>query len=165
MNAVADAGITAHGAWEWLVQNWIWLLIVWMIIGGAIEEAWRRMVASRRAAGELRHRRRLEIEAVRRGVTLPPPGSRAVTAGGDISGLVSTGDGTVNVLPDAVIPRPPEARPVTGTPGPCRHGKIVPVITDSGGLEKWLCANYPRCEAEFPASVAIYAGDLKDGHG
>lgn len=63
-------------------------------------------------------------------------------------------------LPAAVIPAPPAAQPVRQVPGPCRHEKIVPVFTDLEGhsdmtLVRWVCAS-PRCDAEFPAGIAVY---------
>jgi hypothetical protein len=69
------------------------------------------------------------------------------------------------VVPAAVIPAPPSARPRQRVIGQCVHDAIVPVITRRGELTKWVCANYPRCLAEFPADVAVYEadpGDLSD---
>lgn len=142
---------------QWLGENWIWVLIwIWILGGfGWAADHWRRAVAARREAAEIRHQRHVEIELARRGIS---PGRQEETHD-DLAArwtqAVSAGRKPV-ALPAAVIPAPPGSRPVSGSPGPCRHERIVPVITDDGELMRWVCANYPRCDAQFHSSVAVY---------
>jgi hypothetical protein len=114
----------------------------------AVHQATAQWRIRRAEAAELRHRRRVELAQARAGQLYAPVDS----------GQVQVAEPVV-FYPHAVIPSPPGAKPVQITPGPCRHERIVPVINGSGELEKWVCANYPRCLAEFDKSVAIYAED------
>ena len=55
------------------------------------------------------------------------------------------------------VPVPAGAEPVSGTTGACRHDKgIVPVLDGQGELVRWICAKWPRCDAKFDKSVAVY---------
>jgi hypothetical protein len=150
---------------RWISDNWVWVLILIWVFGGGIAE-WVHVQARRhRKAVERRRQYRLRMAYARHGMPY-------IQAGGQITGIASTGHGTVNVqgatqpgddlaLPAAVIPAPPGARPLHGVPGACRHERIVPVITDGGEVRKWICANWTRgCAAEFPPEIAVYEGDL-----
>jgi hypothetical protein len=117
----------------------ILIMLAWWLAGKVI----RNVAASHRAALEARHRRRVELACAKAAHRLPGiPAEHPEAA----------------PVPAAVIPAPPGAR-VTNTsvvPGPCRHEKIVPVITGDGDVVRWLCANYPRCTAEFGPDTAVY---------
>jgi hypothetical protein len=120
----------------------VWITIIVLGLLSWLGERYRRFRAGLRQAAELKHQRRVELALAQRGRLWRRPGS--------------TGDGEYEV-PAAVVPLPPSAQPVTRVPGPCRHEKIVPVITLDGEHVRWVCNN-PRCTAEFPASVAVYEG-------
>jgi hypothetical protein len=128
---------------------WVWIILLWALgVFGAVGDAYRRAVKRRRKAAELRHQRRVELALARSGVT---PGKGEKIRRQEVV--------VVEALPAAVIAAPPGARPVAGVPGKCRHERILPVVTVTGEVVRWVCANYPRCEAEFPADVAIYEPD------
>lgn len=158
-------GAAHQTAVQWLGDNWVWIVIlVWMLGGfGWAADHYRRIVSARREAAEIRHQRAVELELARRGVPSRKPaddtGEAEPLALASFTerwaGAVKAGREPV-VLPAAVIPSPPGAQPVHGVPGECRHERIVPVIDGTGELRKWVCANYPRCDAEFGKSVAIY---------
>lgn len=146
---------------SWLADNWVAIVVVIWVLGGFgwMAERWHRAVEARREAAEIRHRRAVELEIARHGVPYIQP---AKITDRDVSGLtarwteaVKSGRNPV-ILPAAVIASPPGAQPSAAVPGQCRHERIVPVIDDAGELHRWVCANYPRCEAEFDKSVAIY---------
>jgi hypothetical protein len=157
---------------RWWSDNWVWILVLIWVFGGGVAEWIHVQARKRRKAIERRRKYKIELARARAGL---PYGDRQVIAG-EVSGIVSTGDDALNVqhrgydmaLPAAVIPAPPGAQPVRGVPGPCRHEKIVPVITREGEVVKWICANWTRgCDAEFPAGIAVYEPeddeDLEDG--
>jgi hypothetical protein len=148
MMTMAAAG--HETAIQWLSENWIWVLIWCWVLGifGWMGDTWRRIVRRREQAAALRHQRAVEIELARRGI----PYRRAAAA----VSLPRDDDEDEAALPAAVIPSPPSARPVRGVPGACRHERIIPVIAADGELKRWICANYPRCEAEFGKDIAIY---------
>lgn len=141
--------MTSHQtAVQWLAENWLWFFVAFWVFGGSVIETGRRAAKRRRKAAALRHRRRVEIALARQGVRWSGKGKSRDYIGN--SGLPAAG------LPAAVIPTPPGAQPVRGVPGPCRHERIIPVIGADGELKRWVCANYPRCDAEFEPDVAIY---------
>jgi hypothetical protein len=124
------------------------LLIGFAIISAtcvSIAGLWRRIVTALRAAGELRHQRRVELERIRSGSGPPLFDAR--------------GHHLRYALPAAGIPAPPGARAPAGVPGPCQHEAIVPVIAGDGELQEWICRNFERCDARFHKSVAVYAPD------
>lgn len=140
-----------------------WLTGIGVIWGLSAIGSWRRRA----------HKRKVELILARQGIVPPPPEKKAEDDDDDefwgpggfwgdegdedkpaapvISISVKRGH---RPLPAAAIPSPPSVRP--SVPGPCRHEKIVPVITRDGELVKWLCANYARCDAEFPRDTAVY---------
>lgn len=135
---------------QWLSDNWFWVLLWMWVLGvfGTIGEHWRKAVARRR-------QHQINMTYARRGI--PPPYSGAASAKDYLDEWDEEDEEYEEyelVLPAAAIPSPPSAR--HSGPGPCQHEKIVPVIDDDGELLRWICANYPRCEAEFHKSVAIY---------
>jgi hypothetical protein len=137
--------MAAHAdAVHWLAENWLWAVIAFWVFGGSVEEWWRRTRKRHRKAAELRHRRRVELARAKAGQ--PYTGARPAVMAGmpDVA------------LPAAAIAAPPSARPAVAVPGPCQHEKIIPVITADGELVRWVCANYPRCDAKFPPSTALY---------
>lgn len=151
--------VNTHEIGTWISQNWVWVLIIIWIFGGGVAESWRRAVRNRR-------QHQLNMAYARQG--LPPP--RAVVVYRDPGDDDDEDDEDDEedpraVLPAAVQPTPPSAKPVRGVPGPCRHESIVPVIDDTGYLHKWVCANYPRCDAEFDRSVALYEPAAHDDTG
>jgi hypothetical protein len=125
---------------------WCWVLGLFLL--WSARRLTRGIRRARREAAELRHRRAVELAYARSGRALP--GETEKTAG------------VTTTLPAAVIPTPPGARPLQGTPGPCRHERIVPVIDGDGDVQRWICANFERCDAEFPPGTAMYeAGDSR----
>lgn len=144
--------MTGHQAVQWLAENWVWILIAFWLFSGSVAGAYRRSVRRHRKATEIRHRRRVEIELARQGVTYPARGK------GKSRDYIGNGGQPATGLPAAAIASPPGAQPVRGVPGPCRHERIIPVIGDDGELKRWICANYPRCDAEFEPDIAIYEG-------
>jgi hypothetical protein len=150
---------------QWLGDNWLTILIwIWILGGfGWAADHWRRAVAARRDAAEIRHRRQVELALIRHGRQAD---LELLRRGGRQEGLSQSfterwsqaveDSHRPAAVPAAVIPTPPGQGPVTASPGPCRHERIVPVITDGGELVRWICANYPRCDAQFSKSVAIY---------
>jgi hypothetical protein len=129
------------------IDPWItWFIVLWLLgVFGSAGEWLRRLHKRQRKALERRRAYRLELARARAGL---PYREAQVPAAGSQPDLA---------LPAAVIPAPPGvARTV---PGPCRHEKIVPVIGADGELKRWVCANYPRCDAEFDKSVALYEPD------
>jgi hypothetical protein len=166
MTAVAGAE-HAPGLIVWFSQNWLWIIIWCWVLGGftAAAEFARRVRHGTRQARALRHQRRVELAYAKSGKLYP--GAAASPSAPHLRYQADTGwvyypvpDSGEFELPAAVIPAPPGAQPVRRVPGPCRHEKIVPVFTDLEGnsemtLVRWVCAN-PRCDAEFPAGVAIY---------
>lgn len=153
--------------WQSLTQDWNWLGIVILIwaIGGFtwLGNHYRQIVSARREAAEIRHQRAVELELARRGVLSRKPADDADEAEPLAlasfterwTEAVKSGRPAIMTLPAAVIPSPPGVSR-TGVPGECRHERIVPVIDGTGELRKWVCANYPRCDAGFDKSVAIY---------
>jgi hypothetical protein len=146
MSAVHPAGLSL----------WDLLVIFWIISGvcAAVGAGCRFLFGFCQDALALRHQRRIEV--IRAGWQPPcegpaPAGPQVMMRLDAVSGLLAE-----TVLPAAVIPAPPGARPVTRAPGRCRHERIVPVISGDGELHRWICANYPRCAAKFPADVAVY---------
>lgn len=178
LTSLADAHTSVSLA-TWLSDNWLWIIIWAWILGffGFCEETLRRFGARRRRRGELKHQRAVELALARRGlVRLPAPGKPRPPAPAvlydDWDDLDDEDDwdephrlyrplgDSEFELPAAVIPAPPSAQPVRRVPGPCRHEKIAPVFTDLEGhgdmtLVRWVCAS-PRCDAEFPAGIAVY---------
>ena len=139
-----------HEIGTWISENWIWVLIIIWVFGGGVAESWRRAVRNRR-------QHQLNMAYARQG--LPPPRSVVYRDPDDDDEDDEGWDDEEDpraVLPAAVQPTPPSAKPVRVVPGPCRHESIVPVIDDTGYLHKWVCKNYPRCTAEFDRSVALY---------
>lgn len=129
------------------VNDIIIIIVLFWALGGFAwaAEKYRRVRAAREEAAEVRHRRQVELSAVQAGMLTyiqDGPSGRPRMA-----------------VPAAVIPAPPGAAPVSAVPGSCRHERIVPVITGDGEVVKWICANHPRCSAEFPPDTAIYAGE------
>jgi hypothetical protein len=153
-----------HEIGMWISQNWWWVLILFWVFGGGIAESWRRMIRNRR-------QHQINMAYARRG--LPPPRQIVVYRDpddegwdeGDAEDWDEDDEDQKVVVPAAVQPTPPGAKPVRVVPGPCQHESVVPVINDEGYLEKWICKNYPRCTAEFDRSIAMYAGDLKNEAG
>lgn len=121
-----------------------WITIIVLGLLSWLGERYRRVRLGMREAGELRHRRRLELAMARS----PYSRGRVYRRPGDLAE-------DEFAVPAAVIPLPPSAYPLNHAPGACRHEKILPVITGDGEHVRWLCAN-PRCDAEFPAGVAVY---------
>lgn len=128
----------AHASHWSTGDTWAVILLLWFFGGGIA--AWLRRVSS------IRHRRRVELALAQRGMIVRsswhPAGS------GD--------DDRETVVPAAVIPAPPGAKAARGVPGRCRHERLLPVLDKDGGLQRWICANYERCDAEFPPDTAIY---------
>lgn len=121
-----------------------WIIILWCLgVFGWLANRWHQAVAAGRRAAEVRHRRRVELALAQRGQIYQGT-TRAEAQAVEVA------------LPAAVIAAPPGATPVRGVPGPCRHEQIVPVIGDDGELKRWICKNWPRCDAEFPPDVAVY---------
>jgi hypothetical protein len=154
----------APGLIVWLSQNWLWIVIWLWILGGfgAAGEWLRRVRHGSRRARALRHQRRVELAYAKAGRPYPRRTARPVAPLTPPEARVyqPVADAGEFELPAAVIPAPPGAQPVRRVPGPCRHEKIVPVFTDLEGnsemtLVRWVCAS-TRCDAEFPAGVAIY---------
>jgi hypothetical protein len=144
-----------------LSTNDIWdiVFLCWIFGGGALAAAgeWaRRARKHRRRAAEVRHRRRLELEYARSGLT--PPGKK------EKASPVNAAEDDDEV-PAAITAAPPGTRPVLPVPGKCRHERIIPAITGDGTVQRWVCANWPRCAAEFPADTALYeaGGDSPPG--
>lgn len=132
--------MTAHAIASWWSQNWLWVVIAIWFFGGTVEEIWRHALKSRRKAVARRRQYRIELARAKAGLPYPDVSSRPSEA----------------MVPAAVMPAPPGAAPTRTVPGPCRHEKIVPVIAGDGELLRWVCANYPRCDAQFPPGTAIY---------
>lgn len=134
------------GIVQFVEANWLWIVIWCWVLGAfsAAGETWRRVARHRRKAAGLRHKRRVELELARSGLVAGKHGK--VKAAAQLTMM----------MPAAVIPSPPGAMPVTGVPGACRHERILPVITRDGDVVRWICANYQRCDAEFPPDTAIY---------
>jgi len=124
-----------------------WIVIGWFVYAFLLRPAVRGAVRARRDAAELRHRRQVELLYAAAG--RPPANVRVIPDQGIPQ-------------PAAAIPAPPGARSARGIPGPCRHEQIIPVINGGGDVLRWICANYPRCEADFPAGTAVYEeGDIR----
>jgi hypothetical protein len=163
--------VTGHeDAIQYLADRWLWVVLWLWLLGGFswAGKHWRQVRRRAREAAEVRHRRRVELELARRGLPWPddpPPPGLAQFA--ERWTLATAAGRPAVVLPAAVIPAPPGAQPVlgpgspvwtglTGAPGACRHERIVPVIGSDGELHRWVCANFPRCDAKFDKSVAVY---------
>lgn len=133
---------------QWLGDRWLWVVFWVWLLGGFTwaGEKYRKIGKARRKAVAQRRTYRLELARARAG-----------TSGQVADHPVPLSVGTP--LPAAVIPSPPGVQPPAGIPGDCRHEKIVPVIDGDGELRNWICANWPRCDAVFDKSVAVYADD------
>lgn len=132
--------MTAHAIATWWDQNWLWVVFAFWFFGGTIEETWRRLRKQHRKSVAAKRQYRIELARAKAGLLYQDKQPRQAEA----------------MVPAAVIPAPPGAAPSRMVAGPCRHERIVPVISRDGDLLRWLCANYPRCEAVFPPGTAIY---------
>jgi hypothetical protein len=135
---MAAAAQQAASISEWDIMAGI---ILAMMFFSGIARICRNLAAAHREQAEVRHRRRLELAYARAAHRMRSEPALHPDA---------------EPLPSAVIPAPPGAFPANRVPGRCRHERIVPVITDGGDVRRWLCANYPRCTAEFDADTALY---------
>lgn len=171
--------MTAHAATINLDDVVVIIFWVWLIGGSVAGTTWEAVRRARRRrrlekAAAVRHRREVELALARHGQLLPtstgaivvPPAEAAKGKGGkgkggkaeaDVSGWQAPAWPKITAVPAAVIPSPPSAKPLLPVPGECRHERIVPAITGDGDVVAWLCANAPRCEAQFPPGIAVYA--------
>ena len=181
-----------HETFAHWFSDHIWWILLWMWILGILGElgTWNRKRVAARRQHEInmaRTKRGLPVAPAAPadddgwdpdapGLHIKAPGFRLQvtgTTGPSVSGTLDRNlkpvqhtwpdpdwDETEREIPAAVIPSPPSARR-TG-PGPCPHDKIIPVIGTDGELLRWICANWPRCDARFHKSIAVYEPNDND---
>lgn len=141
MNVQVVAAGHDHGIVSLILSYW-WLIF---FAGGAVDWVLERFgigILAIAAVFQTRHERRLErlslqleIEQRRHPAA---HGDRSIAVGGDVSGIVSTGNG----------------QPV---PGRCVHRRVKRVRDAEDVLVAWLCTG---CDTQLPADWAVRAEDL-----
>ena len=147
-----------------VIQLSYWEILAVVIVIGMVCSAVRNellnLLARHREAAELRHKRRVELARAQNG--LNPDGKIARPPACPTWWGADPPDWWPWTPPAAAIASPPGARRLPGTatfrgePGPCRHERLIPVITEDGEVRRWVCANHQRCEAVFPPDTALY---------